>query len=758
MNHIWNKIPCLLAGGRLLGGTALVLALAACGGGGGTGSASHDGGNNDPGDDAPVASRPNILFVIMDDVGIDQMESFGYGGSTPPPMPNINAVANAGIKFRNTWSMPECSPGRAAFFVGRYPLRTNMYQALGPSDLANSQLSPYDVTAPKMLKAAGYQNAMFGKFHLGGPENNEAGNTSPSVLGWDYFYGWMSAAPASWDTTAGGVYDAGNDPQVCGFYPHHFAGSCSYTDNRCENMTQPPLTEDAPGLQCLAQGGIFVKGHTCGAPLPSGVAFNFNKENAYYVSPLTIIDGGQVEEVPLTDPRSRGYRTTIETDAAIRWIKARPDDKPWMATVSYSAAHTPWQHAPKRLSPQTSPNLSGNILDCTSPAAGRLIQNQMTEAMDTEFGRLLVETGLATRGDDGALVYDPRASNTVIVIVGDNGTLGYAAKLPFDATLAKGTSYQTGVWVPLIVAGPPVAQPGREVEHMINSVDLFQFFGELAGVDAHATVPRTIDSVGLLPYLTDATASAQRSINFAQSGMNLQANGGNNEPCVMGRDVSAVTPDGGSCTQIPLNKNVCEDNGGVWWGQGYSDASVVPNGGAGYQRCWAVNQAIAKADPSAPLTQILPESSAAIRDEKYKIVRNTSIEYDPSSDSGLTVTTEEFYEIDQTKGSPKLEDPAQNDLLKSVMSSAQRTAYDTLKAKFDDLLASQPACPGDGNQDGVVDQQDMDNWRAIAQNWGLSSMYDFLVGGVLDGKTDAADGLVISQNLGITCPKSHGVY
>src|SRR5690554_4466564 len=74
---------------------------------------------------------PNILFVVMDDVGIDQMQAFGYGGVTGPHLPNIDAVAAAGLRFRNTWSMPECSPGRAAFFAGRYPIRTNVYQAIG---------------------------------------------------------------------------------------------------------------------------------------------------------------------------------------------------------------------------------------------------------------------------------------------------------------------------------------------------------------------------------------------------------------------------------------------------------------------------------------------------------------------------------------------------------------------------------------------------------------------------------------------------
>src|SRR3546814_16146876 len=94
-----------------------------------------------------------------------------YGGTTGPNWPNIDAVAHAVVRFRNTWSMPGCSPGRASFFVGRYPLRTGINQAIGPNDLATSQLSPYDATTPKLLKRANYESAMFGKFHLAGPEN-----------------------------------------------------------------------------------------------------------------------------------------------------------------------------------------------------------------------------------------------------------------------------------------------------------------------------------------------------------------------------------------------------------------------------------------------------------------------------------------------------------------------------------------------------------------------------------------------------------
>lgn len=709
---------------------ALTTALAVASCGGGSSKVAAD----------PAA--PNILFIIMDDVGVDQMAAFGYGGATAPPMPNMEAVAAAGVRFRNTWSMPECTPGRAAFFTGRFPFRTAIYQATGPNDLANSQLTPYDVTVPKLLRQAGYESGMFGKFHLAGHEHNEAGHATPAVLGWDHFHGWIGGLPASIDTTVGGLDPSRSRDFSCGFYPHHLAGSCHSADKSCENMSAPPMHEDSSGLQCLAKGGIFVNNHSCGAPLPAGVALDFDKENAYYVSPLVIIDKGQVEQVPLTDPRARGYRTTIEADAAIDWIKSRPSGKPWMATVSFSAAHTPWQFAPKRLTPRSNPGLSGNVLDCANPLHGRAIQNQMTEAMDTEFGRILVETGLASRNSDGTLRYDPKASKTVIVIAGDNGSLGFAVKLPFNSQLAKGSAYQSGVWVPLIVAGPQVAAPNREVDHMVNAVDLFQFFGELAGVDAHREVPRTLDSVGLLPYLTQAGQPSLRTVNFTMAGANVQANGGRNGACV----VSAT-----SCTQIPVSKSVCEDNSGVWWGAGYDDASVVPNGGAGYQSCCRVNQALHKA--GQPGYAILPEVSTAIRDARFKLVRDTTQSYDTASDSCGQVFTDGFYEIDQAAPTPALDNPDRNLLLAPLSGEAQ-AAHDRLQAKLDEMLASDPACPGDGNRDGVVDAQDLSEWRRIAANWGLSSVYDFL----FDGHTDAADGQIIQANMGVVCPRTHGVY
>jgi hypothetical protein len=701
------------------------------------------------GDDEPapdVASTPNILFVIMDDVGIDQMKVFGYGGAIGPHLPNIDAVAHAGVRFRNTWSMPECSPGRAAFFVGRYPLRTGIHQAIGPNDLATSQLSPFDTTTPKLLKQANYENAMFGKFHLAGPENNEAGNATPGTLGWDHFYGWVGGLPGSIDTTAGGVASAGS--HMCGFVPGRAArggtdtGACYQPDNRCAVITRTALDQDSAGMQCLDSGGILVPDATCGKPPAS---LDFNRLNGYYVSPLVIIDKGEVEEVALSDPRARGYRTRIETDAAIKWIKSRPSDKSWMATVSYSAAHTPWQQPPKSL-------LASHVgpldqLSCSdSSLEARLIQDRMTEALDTEFGRLLVDTGIARRHADGSLDYDPKASNTVIVIVGDNGSLAAAVKLPFDPTRAKGTAYQTGVWDPLIIAGPQVVQPDREVDHMVNTVDLFQFFGEVAGIDVHKEVPRTVDSVGILPYLTDPGQGSLRTINFTMGGLNQQANGGRNGPCVIST----------ACTVIPTSKSVCEDNSGVWWGAGHTDATVLtnPSGGDGYLSCAAVNQARYKSGIS--LLNLVPESSVAIRNERYKLVRNTSENYVPATDDFETTSLDELFEINQAAPLPLL-DTAERNLLPAATAQTQ-AVYDELRTKLDDILASNPECPGDGNMDGVVDGKDLSQWSRITHQWGLSSVYDFVTDGFKDGKTDHRDEAVIQANLGKSCERTYGVY
>ncbi len=727
-----------------------------------------------------AGKKPNILFVIMDDIGIDQLSSIGYGGASAPPTPTINSIAAAGLRFRNTWSMPECSNGRMALLTGRYPFRTNVYQAIGERDLANSQASPYDVTVSRMLKQAGYKSGLFGKYHLGGPDNNQAGNGGPGLLGWDYFYGWIGGVPGSIDKTAGGIDPSA--PYSCGYVPSTAdaaasegadTGACYVPQANgkvnCDVISGDNAYGDSPGLACLNKGGVLVPNATCQQTLPGTV--NFGLQNAHYVSPLVVNRGPRVTEASLADPRSRNYRSSIEVNSAIAWInQQKRGSAPWMATVSFSAGHTPIQTPPGHLlSAATRQKIAGALGDPNGPGTNcadlgvqRLLSDAMIEAMDTELGRLMVSTGIAKRDGSGNVVYDPQKSNTLIVIIGDNGSFGDLVKEPFDATRAKSTPYQTGVWVPLVVAGPLGGPPNRDVPYLTNATDVFGLFGEVAGLNPHkAAAPRQIDSEPLLPYLRDPAQPGIRSFNFTQGGMNIQQNGGNNPPCVLGASNSST----GSCSQSPLDKGICEENGGVWWGPGATDPSATAIvGTTGVSSCWEVNEAIYnsladKSTYSASKVSQEPQNFYAVRDTSYKLVLNTWLDYDPSNPgTGTLQTQEQLYLVNESSDPATLRIDRDGEEVYELMNGSTVTdnrgtypgsqeAYDALTAYAAAEFATQPPCPGDGNGDGKVNVKDLVGYSLTTRNWSGSSMFDFNY----DAATNSGDRTTILQNLNTTC-------
>jgi hypothetical protein len=682
------------------------------------------------------APPPNILFVIMDDVGIDQMEVFGYGGGTAPTTPNIGDIAGAGVRFHNAWSMPACSTSRAVFFTGRFPFRTDVLGALGPDDLANSMVSPYETTAPKLLAQRGYESALFGKFHVALQGHDPAGIAAPANLGWNFFAGWLDETgdPSSIDLTAGGVAPEGTS-YGCGFVPSERlggadTGACYMADGSCRELASVGLVP--PGRICRDRGGILDPGVTCQSPPPD---LDFETLSGHYVSPLVYnYPDGSAEEVPPTDPRARTFRAEFAVDAAIEWINDRPADRPWMATVSFASDHTPLMQPP--VDEPLPGNAASSELDCTNSVAQRAISNLMIESLDYQVGRLLVETGLAERGADGRLIYRPRASDTMIVLLGDNGSLGATVKLPFDPSRAKGTAYQTGVWVPLVVAGPLVKSPDRSVGHMVNIADVFGLFGEVAGIDVEAAVPRPIDAFPLLPYLVNPQQSAIRKWNFTQVGPNLQANGAINGPCIIST----------TCTQIPVTKSVCEDNNGVWYGEGSTVAGVPAEG---FQYCCEALDFLVEQGCTAPdcvLPGIAPLDAVGVRNDRYKLVENSWKAYVSPDQPCVDTTTTEFFEIDQAVPLPKI-DKAGTELPLDSLTPLQQRNFDALSARLEAILASEPACPGDGNIDLVVDALDLDDWRFYEQSTGLSSVYDLNI----DGLTNGDDEAIIQENLGLDC-------
>jgi Sulfatase len=705
------------------------------------------------------ARRPNILFIIMDDVGIDQLPVFGYARVDPPTTPNINAIASAGVLFRNVWAMAECSPSRAMFFEGRYPLRTNVFGALLSDDLANSQVSPFEFTTPTLLKTRGYDNAEFGKFHLGEQTNNPYHQALVNSLGWDYFDGFLQGAPPPIDTTAGGVGPVvnGQGPYTCGFVPNKIdggadAGSCRFVDSPCQDLSVTPA-HPTPGFYCLEQGGVFVPNKTCQQAAPD--SFSFNIYNGYYVWPRIINHpDGSFDTLPFT----RGFVGEATTNSAVSWINSEKNaNKNWMATVAFPQIHTPYQQVPESLLPPGSQplgnlNCTGNVLN--NLVAYHLLSNQMLESMDTEIGRLLVQTGLATYNPDGSLNYQPQNTNTMVVLIGDNGTYAFGVKLPFNPSRAKGFVYQTGVWVPLIMAGPLVNSPNRAVESMVNIADLYQLFGEIAGIDVHKAVPyyRTVDSVGMLNYLTNPNQSSMRQTNFTQTGRNFHVQAP--MPCVLQSFPGAP----GTCVQLMNTEDICHDEGGLW----YADSKDTPNHHT-YDNCCAVQADFPPNSPTNPI-EILPDYQNAIRNDTYKLVQLLAPDCSSEQDKHGNfddITYTEFYQIDEAPGTPMLDNknlalcsdnPATPGLpcpMNPNLTPDQVTNFNNLSTQMGQILSSESACPGDGNEDKIVNGQDLQFWRKFNElAMGGSSWYDF----DLDGRTDSTDLAIIRAHLGTRCP------
>jgi arylsulfatase A-like enzyme len=196
---------------------------------------------------------------------------------------------------------------------------------------------------------------------------------------------------------------------------------------------------------------------------------------------------------------STAYATFDATNEAIDWITNQSE--PWVAVVSYNAAHTPF-HVP----PGYEDELSG--VSCSDPASYILCYRAMLSSLDDDIGVLL-----------DTLDVTGQLTDTTVIIVGDNGSPTQVVEAPYVFGKAKGTVYQGGVHVPLIVWGASVIEGGRAVDSPVQTLDLFATILELTGredVLAALETQTTIDSVSLVPYLENASQAALRRTIYTE--------------------------------------------------------------------------------------------------------------------------------------------------------------------------------------------------------------------------------------------------
>ena len=131
------------------------------------------------------AAKPNILVILVDDLGYGDLSSYGAPDLKSPA---IDSLMAAGIRFDSFYAnCPVCSPTRAALLSGTYPDLVGVPGVIRTIPHNNwGWLAPHAVLLPKPLKAAGYHTAIVGKWHLGLESPNR-----PNERGFDHFKGFL---------------------------------------------------------------------------------------------------------------------------------------------------------------------------------------------------------------------------------------------------------------------------------------------------------------------------------------------------------------------------------------------------------------------------------------------------------------------------------------------------------------------------------------------------------------------------------------
>lgn len=345
-------------------------------------------------DTARPDTQRNLLLVVVDDLGVDRLPSYGATEPELPSTPTLDRLMDEGVTFEQTWSEPLCSPSRASMLTGQHGQRYGLGTAVRYADTVDLPLS-----AETLAEALpDHDSAFIGKWHLtAGPE----GLTAPTDQGFD-----------------------------------HWTGSL---------------------------------GNLVSSNSPEGL------EQGYWDWERVV--SGEIR-------RETGYATTVLADAAIDWLADRSD--PWLLVLSFHAGHAPYHAPPIDLVAPDRPRPDG--------VPGR--HSAMIEALDHELGRVV------------DAISEEQWLNTSVVWVGDNGT-------PDGVTgeLAKGTVYEAGVHVPMVITGPGVAA-GQRTQALAHVVDVFPTLVELGTGVSPQTV---LDGRSLVDCLTNPDRCSPRDMMVTAS-------------------------------------------------------------------------------------------------------------------------------------------------------------------------------------------------------------------------------------------------
>lgn len=400
------------------------------------GCTSENGGQNES------IGPPNILLILVDDMGYGDLGS--YNPESKIPTPTIDGLAEEGIRFTDAHAAGAvCHPSRYGLLTGRYPFRTDT--SVWPNQPV---IDKERMTIASMLKDEGYRTAMVGKWHLGFDESEAiaASRESAEQIGNNTMAAFRQYEDGQ--ILSGGPVDRGFDS---------FFGIRASTDI-------PPY--------------FYIRGDRVVNPPSDSTDNNFSGGIWTDIQGAFWREGGISPDLDLADVLPR---FTEESINVINTHSTSGTDEPLFLYVAYPAPHTPWLPS-EEYKGISNAGMYGDFMTMVDAEIGKILSAADNAGMTDET--LVIFTS-----DNGPVWYDKDKERF------DHDSQGGLRGM-------KGDAYEAGHRVPFIMRWPDIIDGGSESAQTISFTDLMATFADILDKDLPQDAGE--DSFSLLPVLTGA--------------------------------------------------------------------------------------------------------------------------------------------------------------------------------------------------------------------------------------------------------------